>query len=104
RAETRRASDLLAQGLLRIEAFTLARLGDRLAAHALHDVEEVPRVLHRRGRLALAEIDLLHVYMVAGADLLGALEVLELPALEGAGHLVGLERLDLVRGLEEQAH
>src|SRR5713101_5086401 len=97
-------SDLLTQGLLRVEAFTLARFGGRIAAHALHDVEEVPRVLHRAGRLALAEVDLLDVDVVAGPDLFGALEVLELPPLEGAGDLVGLERLDLVRGLEQQAH
>src|SRR5512137_1926850 len=97
-------SDLLTQGLLRVETLALARLGGRLATHALHDVEEVPRVLHRAGRLPLAEVDLLTVHVVAGADLLGALEMLELPALARAGDLVGLERLHLVRGLEQQAH
>ena len=42
--------------------------------------------------------------MIAGADLLGALEVLELPPFEGARDLVGLERFHLARGLEEDPH
>src|SRR5690349_7717167 len=62
-------SDLLTQRLLRVEALALARLGGRLAAHALHDVEEVPRVLHRGGGLPTAQVDLLTVHVVAGADL-----------------------------------
>src|SRR5262250_1379373 len=97
-------SDLLAQRLLRVEALTLARLGGALAAHRLHDVEEVPRVLHRARGLAPAEVDVLDVHVVARADLLGPLQVLELPALERARDLVGLERLHVVRGLEQQAH
>src|SRR5215831_13773940 len=84
-------SDLLAQRLRGIEALALARLRGGLAADGLHDVEVVPRVLHRAGRLAPAEVDVLDVDVVARADLLGALEVLELPPLEGARDLVGLE-------------
>src|SRR4029453_968264 len=101
---SRASSDLLAQRLLRVEAFALARLGRGLAAHALHDLEEVPRILHGGGRLALAEEHLLPVHVVARPDLLGALEVLELPSLEGAGDLVGLQRLHVVGGLEQEAH
>src|SRR4026209_208953 len=97
-------SDLLAQRLLRIEAFALARLGRGLAAHALDDLEEVPLVLHRDGWLALAEEHLLHVHVVARPDLLGAFQVLELWPLERAGDLVGLERLHVVGGLEQEAH
>src|SRR5262249_57985717 len=97
-------SDLLAQGPLRVEPLALARLGGRLAAHRHHDVEEIPRVLHGGGRLALAEEHFLDVDVVAGADLLGALQVLELPALERARDLLGVGRLHLPRGVEQDAH
>src|SRR5215468_8861554 len=68
-----RALDLLAEGFLGVEALALAGLRRRLAAHRLDDVEEVPRVLHRGGRLALAEVDVLDVHVITGADLLGPL-------------------------------
>src|SRR4030095_9460520 len=86
---SRASSDLLAQRLLRVEALALARLGRGLAAHALHDLEEVPRILHGRGRLALAEEHLLHVHVVARPALLGAREVLGLAPFRGAGGACG---------------
>src|SRR5262245_57907713 len=95
---------LLAQRLLGIEALALAGLGSRLAADGLDDVEEVPGVLHRGGRLALAEVHVLDVDVVAGTDLLGPLEVGELAALESLGDLLGVERLHLARGVEQHAH
>src|SRR5262245_15002867 len=75
----RSALDLLAQRLLRVEALALARLGDVLAPDGLHDVEVVPIVLHRGRRLALAEVHVLDVDVVARADLLRPLQILELP-------------------------
>src|SRR5678816_95813 len=58
-------SDLLTQRLLGVEALTLARLGRGLAAHPLHDVEEVPRVLHGPRRLALAEVHVLSLIHIS---------------------------------------
>ena len=86
-------------GRFRIEPLALARLGGRLAADGLDDVEVVPPVLHPGGRLALAEVHVLDVHVVAGADLLGALQVLELPPFERARDLVGRFRSsDPLRG------
>src|SRR4030095_160406 len=96
-----RSSDLLAEGLLRIEFLALAGPRGRLAADGMDNVEVVPPVLHPGGRLALAEVHVLDVHVVAGADLLGALQVLELPPFERARDLVGLERFHLARGVEE---
>src|SRR5581483_7696801 len=90
------ASDLLGQRLLGVEALALARLGGGIAAHRLHDVEEVPLVLHRAGGLAPAQVHVLDVHVIARADLLGPLQVLELPPLERPRDLVGLERLRVV--------
>src|SRR5262245_8793785 len=97
-------SALLAQRLLRIEALALAGLGGQLAAHALHDVEEVPVVLHGGRGLALAEVDVLDVHVVAGADLLGPFQVLEFPPLQRLRDLLGVDRLHLTRRVEEHAH